>query len=204
MKRSRAVAALLLGGISPTLIACGEDSPETMTVYSSIEACAAEMSADDCVAALAAARDEHRASAPRFPSREACEIEMGDGACVPDGDAPPGAQAGDQGSSVGSVFVPALVGFMVGRSLTGGYAQPVYFDRLGYVRSGTARIAQAPALPRREEEGQPGSGGVATSSGAYYRPGAGNRPGSFTVTAATAGRSAGFGSTGSARGFSGS
>lgn len=211
MKRSRAVAVLLLGGISPILAACGEDSsPETATVYPSIEACAAELSADDCTAAFAAAREEHRAGAPRFASREACEAEMGDGACTPaDGAQTNGTQADSQGSSLGSVFVPALVGFMVGRSLTGSYAQPVYFDRQGYARSGATRIGPTPVPPPRQGESQQsasggasGGSGAARSSGSYYRPGGGNAGKSFTVP--TTGRSAGFGSTGSSRGFSGS
>ena len=198
MKRSHTVAALLLGGISPILVACGEDGPEEATVYPSVEACTAEMPAGDCAAAFAAAREEHRSGAPRFASREACEAEMGEGACTP---ANEGANGGG-GVGMGNVFVPALVGFMIGRSLTGGYAQPVYFDRQGYARSGNARISQTPLPPQRREEVRPGSGGAASSSGSYYRPGAGNAGKSFTVT--TTGRSAGFGSTGSSRGFSGS
>ncbi|MBP2228757.1 uncharacterized protein YgiB involved in biofilm formation [Azospirillum agricola] len=201
MKRSRTVAALLMGGISPILVACGEDQPDTATVYPSIEACAADMPADDCVAAFSAARNEHQASAPRFASREACEAEMGDGACTPQGEAQGG---GGQGSGMGNVFVPALVGFMVGRSLSGSFAQPVYFDRQGYARSGRTQIGQAPVRPPQgtPPQGTAPAGGVASSSGSYYRPGAGNAGRSFTVPAP--GRSAGFGSTGSSRGFSGS
>lgn len=194
MKRSRTVAALLLGGISPLLFACGEDGPEEATVYPSVEACTAEKPASDCAEAFTAARQEHLAGAPRFASREACEAEMGDGACTP-------ANEG-MGSGTGSIFVPALVGFMIGRSLTGGYAQPVYFDRQGYARSGNTRIAETPLPPQRRDEIRQGSGGVSSSSGSYYRPGSGNAGKSFTVT--TSGRSAGFGSTGSSRGFSGS
>lgn len=194
MKRSHTVAALLLGGISPVLFACGEDSPEEATVYPSVEACTAEMPANECAAAFATAREEHQKSAPRFASREACEAEMGDGACTP-------ANEGG-GSSLSNVFVPAFVGFMIGRSLTGGYAQPVYFDRQGYARSGSTRIAETPLPPQRRDEIRQGSGGVASSSGSYYRPGSGSTGKSFTVT--TTGRSAGFGSTGSSRGFSGS
>ncbi|MCG5241239.1 DUF1190 domain-containing protein [Azospirillum doebereinerae] len=205
MKRSHTVAALLLGGISPILVACGEDAPEATTVFPSVEACAVEMSAADCGTAFAAARQEHQATAPRFASREACEAEMGDGACTPADDAQANGQAnnpgGGQGSGMGNVFVPALVGFMVGRSLSGGFSQPVYFDRQGYARTGRTQIGTAPVLPRQDQARQ-GSGGVATSSGSYYRPGGANAGKSFTVP--TTGRSAGFGSTGSSHGFSGS
>ncbi|MDQ2104336.1 DUF1190 domain-containing protein [Azospirillum isscasi] len=197
MKRSRTVAALLLGGFSPILVACGEDGPEAVTVYPSVEACTAEKAAGDCAAAFAAARDEHLASAPRFASRAACEAEMGDGACVP-GDE-------NRGSSVGNVFVPALVGFMIGRSLTGSYAQPVYFDRQGYARSGATQIGRLPAVPERKDESRQSSGGGGGSIGSfnsYYRSGDATAGKSFTVP--TAGRSAGFGSTGASRGFSGS
>ncbi|CAO3426435.1 DUF1190 domain-containing protein [Azospirillum doebereinerae] len=206
MKRSRTVAALLLGGISPILVACGEDAPETATVFPSVEACAVEMSAADCTTAFAAAREEHKASAPRFASREACEAEMGDGACTPADEAQANGQTagqGSQGSSMGNVFVPALVGFMVGRSLSGGFSQqPVYFDRQGYARSGRTQIGTAPVMPPRQDQARQGSGGVVTSSGSYYRPGGANSGKSFTVP--TTGRSAGFGSTGSSHGFSGS
>jgi len=204
MKRSRTVAALLMGGISPILVACGEDNPETATVFPSVEACAVEMSAADCGTAFAAARQEHQATAPRFASREACEAEMGDGACTPADDAQANAQGGSQGSSMGNVFVPALVGFMVGRSLSGGFSQqPVYFDRQGYARSGRTQIGTAPVMPPRQDQARQGSsGGVATSSGSYYRPGGANSGKSFTVP--TTGRSAGFGSTASSHGFSGS
>ena len=202
MKRSRTVAALLLGGISPVLFACGEDGPDEATVYPSVEACSAEMAAGDCRAAFAAAGEEHRANAPRFASREACEAEMGEGACTPAGDGGGSGQGSSQGSSMGNVFVPALVGFMIGRSLTGSHAQPVYFDRQGYARSGSSRIAQVPLPPQRRDEIRAGSGGAASSSGSYYRPGSANAGKSFTVP--TTGRSAGFGSTGSSRGFSGS
>ncbi|WP_052293808.1 DUF1190 domain-containing protein [Azospirillum sp. B510] len=198
MKRSRTVAALLMGGISPVLFACGEDGTEEATVYPSVEACTAEKPASDCAEAFADAREAHWAGAPRFASREACEAEMGDGACTPANG------AADEGgeSDTGSVFVPALVGFMIGRGLTGGYAQPVYFDRQGYARSGNSRISETPLPPRRRDETRQGGGGVAVSSGSYYRPGSGDAGKSFTVT--TSGRSAGFGSTGSSRGFSGS
>ncbi|MBK3804042.1 DUF1190 domain-containing protein [Azospirillum brasilense] len=196
MKRSRTVAALLLGGISPILVACGEDNPDAVTVYPSVEACTAEKAASDCTAAFAAARDEHQASAPRFASREACEAEMGDGACTPTNE--------NQGTSAGNVFVPALVGFMIGRSLTGSHAQPVYFDRQGYARSGNTQIGRIPVMPARQDDSRQtssGSGSVG-SFGSYYRSGDGTAGKSITVP--TTGRIAGFGSTGSSRGFSGS
>ena len=196
MKRSSTVAALLLGGVSPLLFACGEDGPQEAAVYPSIEACASELPADDCSAAFTAAREEHQDSAPRFSSREACDAEVGDAACVP--------QMREDGSLTG-VFIPALVGFMVGRSLTGSYAQPVYFDRQGFARSGTTQIGRLSNPERGKEERPQGSSGGSSSSsgssGSYYRPGGNTgRP----IAVATTARSAGFGSTGASRGFSGS
>lgn len=197
MKRSRTVAALLLGGVSPLLVSCGDDPPEEAKVYPSVEVCTQELPAEDCAQAFAAATAEHRQDAPRFDTLEACETEVGDDACQ---------RQADGRSPFGEVFVPAMVGFMVGRSLSGNFAQPVYFDRQGFARSGMDRIGQLP--PRREDD-RPGGGSAGGSAGgtsaAYYRGWTNSgRPTTITTAGSTAGRSAGFGSTGSARGFSGS
>ncbi len=191
MKRSRAVAALLLGGVTPLLIACGEDAPQEAAVYPSLSACMGELPAEECRAAFAAAHEEHEASAPRFTSRQECEAEMGEGACTATREARDGGFA--------DVFVPAFVGFMIGRSLGGSYAQPVYFDREGYARSGGMRVGRLPA-------GAGGTAGAGAGAGAgggsyYYRGGSG---GGGSLTVARPGRNAGFGATGAARGFSGS
>lgn len=193
MKRSRAVAALLLGGVSPIMVACCEDSPGTATVYPSVEACAAEMAAKDCAAAFATASKKHNAKAPRFASQEACEAEMGDLACVSANES--------RESSVSHGFVPALVGFMIGRSLTGIHPQPVYFDRQGYARSGNAQIGRAPVPPPRQDEAESGSGQASSGSGSYYQRDQSNAGKALTVT--MAGRNAGFGATGSSRCSSG-
>ncbi|MBP2313329.1 DUF1190 domain-containing protein [Azospirillum soli] len=198
MKRSSAVAVLLLGGATPLLISCGDDGPHEATVYPSIEACARELPVEDCRNALAAAQEEHRASAPQFSNRDACETEVGDGACT--------WQTRDVGGLNGT-FVPTLVGFMVGRGLTGSYAQPVYFDRQGYARSGTTQIGR-PVAPeprsKEEEEEQSGSGsGGGHGGGRYYTRGdLGSAQSAKPIT--ITGHSAGFGATGSVRGFSGS
>lgn len=193
MKRSRAVAALLLGGVSPIMVACCDDSPGTATVYPSVEACAAEMAAKDCAAAFATASKKHNAKAPHFANQEACEAEMGDLACASTNEKRKG--------SVSRVFVPTLVGFMIDRSPTGADARPVYFDRQGYARTGNAQIGRAPVPPPRQDEAQSGPGQASSAFGSYYRRDQSNAGKAFTVTAT--GRNAGFGATGSSRCSSG-
>ena len=77
----------------------------------------------ECQESFTKAQEEHVKTAPRFTSREACEAEFGAANCVqPSGQT---AQAGG-----GSWFMPAMLGFMMGRMMGGGMAaaQPVYRD----------------------------------------------------------------------------
>ena len=105
---------------------------QRIEIYSSVDACQAEQSAEDCAKAFAGAQQEHAKYAPRFMARDLCEAQYsGSCAALHDG--------------TGDWYIPAMVGFMLGHGLgTGGVPsavyQPVYVDRGGIAYAGTNSI----------------------------------------------------------------
>lgn len=93
------------------------------TGFASLEECrAAAQPGLDCDAAWTQAQAEHAATAPAFADQQQCEAEWGEGQC----------QTAQRNG--GSVFIPLLAGFLIGRALTGGGmfgARPLYRDRNG-------------------------------------------------------------------------
>lgn len=150
-RRSRYISTLLLGAAALSLSGCGEEAVETEArVFPTVEACRAEFPAEECDKAFEASRDIHLQTAPRYASAAECEAENGPEACQQTVMANPN-------GGVSSVFVPALMGFMLGRALDGGrypygfgyggrnyYPRPVYVDRDGFLRSGSRTIGQVP------------------------------------------------------------
>lgn len=150
-RRSRHVSTLLLGAAALHLAACGDEPAQNVEakIFPSIAACIAEFPEAECRQAFDSSQQMHMASAPRFDSQAACETAVGSGACQA---VPVVAQNG----GVSSVFVPALMGFMLARSLTppgpggygfgygGGYYQPrpIFVDRDGFLRSGGSEIGR--------------------------------------------------------------
>lgn len=125
MKRSRHVALTLLGAAAFGLAACTEEKTEA-SAFADKASCLAEakpggwFSAADCETAFAEAQKLHDETAPRYESRELCEAEHGAGAC--------GGDAAANNSGGGSVFMPLLMGYMIGQALGGGgrvMSQPV-------------------------------------------------------------------------------
>ena len=127
-------ALILLALLS--LAACDDDDVDKGTdvqavkVYASIEQCRKEQPADRCDAAFAGAEEEHVRSAPNYSAMGTCEAEYGQGNCVQ-----------RRGESGGDVFLPAMLGFMVGHALGSQPSYyPVYIDRSGYAYSGGEQI----------------------------------------------------------------
>jgi uncharacterized protein YgiB involved in biofilm formation len=124
MKRSRHVALTLLGAAAFGLAACTEEKTEA-SAFADKASCLAAASPDgwfsaaDCDTAFAEAQKLHEETAPRYESRELCEAEHGAGAC--------GGDAAATNSGGGSVFMPLLMGYMIGQALGGGrvMSQPV-------------------------------------------------------------------------------
>lgn len=114
MKRSHAIALGATGIIFAGLWMgrgvqkVGDETPKDAAIYASTEECirAGVLGSDVCEAEFRKAADSHLAAAPKFPSQGACETQYGASQCRP---------ATYNGASV---FVPAMVGFMVANYLS--------------------------------------------------------------------------------------
>jgi len=118
MKKSRSIRLVLLGSAGITLAACGDDGPpQDAQFYSSVADCAAVYDTATCESVKAEAEQKFAEEAPKFTRKEECEAEFGPGNCET-----------QQASSGGSIFMPMMMGYMMGSMLSGGnrFAQPVY------------------------------------------------------------------------------
>ena len=122
-KRSRSAALSILGAAAFALAGCQEEKTEA-AAFSDEASCLAAASPGgwftekDCNDAFAEAKALHDETAPRYDSQQVCEEEHGVGAC--------GADSISGGGS-GGIFMPLLVGYMMGQVLGGGrvMSQPV-------------------------------------------------------------------------------
>ncbi len=121
-KRSSHVALAILGAAAFALAGCQESQTEA-AAFPDIASCKAASKTDgwftqaDCDAAFEQAQALHDETAPRYDSRELCEQQHGPEAC----------QQASGGSGGGGIFMPLLMGYMIGQALGGGrpIAQPV-------------------------------------------------------------------------------
>ncbi len=123
-KRSRSAALFILGAAAFALAGCQEEKTEAAAFPDQASCLAAAspggwFTEKDCNDAFAEAQALHDETAPRYESREVCEGEHGVGAC--------GADSVSGGGSGGGIFMPLLVGYMMGQALGGGrvMSQPV-------------------------------------------------------------------------------
>lgn len=117
MKKSRSVKLALLGGASMALAACGDDAPPPdAKFFSSVEECSTQYDEAACQEAQAASQKISDEEAPRYARKEDCEAELGVGNCET-----------RQTASGGSIFMPLMMGYMLGNMLSNNrYNQPVY------------------------------------------------------------------------------
>ena len=187
MKRSRAIRLALLGTAGlMSLTACeqADDPLKSGDFFANAQACESAHNPQECRASFSQAEQEHAKSAPKFTSREQCEAEFGAANCVQapgqTGQAPgQTAQAGG-----GSWFMPAMLGFMMGRMMGGGGmmgAAPVYRDANNTAYTGRqplGRIDSARMPPPQRVAGTPGAPAYGmrageTSRGGFGRSGVG-------------------------------
>ena len=127
MKRSRAIRLVLMGTAARSLAACDDKDKVEVGVFETVEQCTVtgQYSQAQCEQAISAARTEHQKVAPRFANRQECEAEFGAAKCTP---APENTspQARSEG---GGWFMPVMMGYMMGRMMSGGggyMGQPLY------------------------------------------------------------------------------
>lgn len=120
MKRSKTVTLALMGVSALALGAC--ERAEEVGVFESAEQCAQidGFGLADCEASQKVAAAEHIRVAPKYTSVEECEADFGSAQCE---------TAPQQTQSGGSVFMPMMMGYMMGNMLAGGSraaTQPLY------------------------------------------------------------------------------
>jgi uncharacterized protein YgiB involved in biofilm formation len=129
MKRSRSIRLVLLSSTGLLMLA-GCDRPDPLArndFFQSEQECAQANDASACRQALMDARQQHAQTAPAFASRDACEAKFGLENCTETRQTPsaeqiqPGEQQAAQ-TGGGSWFMPAMLGYMMGRTLSGGGA----------------------------------------------------------------------------------
>ena len=122
MKRRSSIFVSLMMSVSLiALTACDEPKVDA-SIYESVVQCKRGplASADECESNFKEARAQHAAVAPKYATKEECVADFGADKCE---------KAPYRTSGGGSVFMPLMMGYMMG-SFTGGrrsmMAQPLY------------------------------------------------------------------------------
>jgi uncharacterized protein YgiB involved in biofilm formation len=121
MKRSRTIGLISMGVSVIALTACDEAKVDAL-VFDDLQQCLADrdLSREQCEANYNAAREQHVAVAPKYTSQATCEADFGAEKCE---------QAPQRTESGGSIFMPLMMGYMMGSMLanrSGVAPQPLY------------------------------------------------------------------------------
>ena len=105
------------------MLAGCEQTDETVSMYQNADDCSSANpgKSEQCLTAFNKAKEEAVKTAPKYATREDCVAEFGEGQCQ---QAP--AQAGMNES--GSIWMPLMAGYMMGRMMSSGIApsQPLF------------------------------------------------------------------------------
>ncbi len=120
MKRTRTLKLALMGASALTLTACNNSTE--VAVFENVDQCIdqAGFSRDVCEKNLEKAKVEHIRVAPKYTSASDCENDFGADRCE---------IAPQRTTSGGSVFMPLMMGYMMGNMLGGrstAATQPLY------------------------------------------------------------------------------
>lgn len=121
-KRTLVVSLLVLGaGAATTAYYLSRPEKTDNRIFTSLEQCKKDSSypEGECETLFKAAKVAHEKNAPLFPSKDACEQEHGK--CTN-----PSQETGRS-----SYFMPAMVGYLIGRNAARGYQSAPLFRRLG-------------------------------------------------------------------------
>lgn len=143
MKRCVAVTLVLMGGAA--LTACGDAEVDT-AVFDNVSQCvqSGTFSQDKCKSDYQAALASHEKTAPAYRSKEDCEAEFGTGKCEEKQgttQAASGTQTtNNSGYSTGGIFLPMMIGYMMGSTFSGGRQMP---PQALYKQNGSSRYVNA-------------------------------------------------------------
>lgn len=120
MKRSKTIALATMGVSALALTACSEAQTEAL-VYTTVEEClaAGDLTKSQCEAAYRTAESQHAEVAPKYANKADCETDFGAGACE---------TAPYRTTNNSSVWMPLMMGYMMGRMMSPGavHTQPLY------------------------------------------------------------------------------
>lgn len=122
MIRRNSIAAALLLGVSAVALAACEEQKVDAAVFNNVQQCLDDTSIpqDQCNQSFEEAKAQHAAVAPKYSSKADCQADFGAEQCE---------QAPYRTNSGGSVFMPLMMGYMMG-SMIGGrrsmMSQPLY------------------------------------------------------------------------------
>lgn len=140
MKRSKKAALVLVPMATLLLAGCGEQDEQAL-VFNNPSECSSlgANTAEQCQAEFASAQMLHPQVAPKYLSKDECETDFGAGQCE---------TAPQQTTSGGSVFMPMMMGYMMGqmfnRGGAAGAAQPA---------AAGAKVATQPLYKSRDDRG---------------------------------------------------
>ncbi|HJO56851.1 MAG TPA: DUF1190 domain-containing protein [Nitrospinaceae bacterium] len=156
MKSRSSVSTVLMMSASLVALTACEEPKVDASIFKSVEQCKSDplTTSDQCESRFKEAQSQHVAVAPKYASEADCQADFGVGKCE---------VAPYKTSSGGSVFMPLMMGYMMG-SMIGGrgsmMSQPLY------------RAAQSPNSFRTAENRNVGSktGRTKVASSATSRP----------------------------------
>lgn len=155
-KRSNKVALVAMGmGVSAFALTGCEEKVDAFQ-FATVDGCitSGEFTEAECQSQFQIASAEHERAAPRYQSRADCEAEHGAAACEP-----------QQASSGGGLWMPLMMGMMMGNMMSGNRAvatQPLYRSS----QAGMARTAGGATVDAK-------AGKVSVPKAATARPPAG-------------------------------
>ena len=116
MKRSKSIGLITMGISVIALTACDEPKVEAL-VFDDLQQCLADkdLTREQCESNYNAAREQHAAVAPKYASQAECEAEFGAEKCE---------QAPQRTESGGSIFMPLMMGYMMGSMMNRGAVAP--------------------------------------------------------------------------------
>ena len=122
MKRWNSISVAALMGVSAIALSACEEPKVDAAIFDSVQQCVNEpgMMREDCEKRYAEAKSQHASVAPKYTSATDCQADFGAGQCE---EAPFRTQGG------GSVFMPLMMGYMMGSMIGGrgfGNSQPLY------------------------------------------------------------------------------
>ncbi|CAI2125540.1 Protein of uncharacterised function (DUF1190) [Serratia fonticola] len=126
--RSYRVAPVALAISAVFMLAGCEQADETVSLYKNADDCSTSnpSMSEQCTTAYNNALKEAEKTAPKYATREDCVAEFGEAQCT---QAPAQAGMAAESQSNGSMWMPLMAGYMMGRMMGGGgYAQQPLFS----------------------------------------------------------------------------